>query len=233
MWIGSRRPSSNVFSSTASLKRSGVADESSMPISSRTSRRSAASILSPGSTPPPGSAHWPGNTPRSGAMRQSSTPRSSSVTTATTISRVCSGIGSELRGLHNDRRAVAQDFGRAMQELRRVVADADDGVRSHLSGVAQHHLEGLLAGFLAKLREEGDVAAEDRLEGAADRPHDRAGPDGDSPDDTQGPRDSKAFEGEGRGRHRRVHALILRPDLLQVLDTQPGGCAFPGRLELL
>src|SRR6185295_3570730 len=177
------------------------------PSSSRTSRRSAASSLSPGSTPPPGNAHWPGKTPRSGAMRQSRTRPPSSVTTATTISLVDGGISGLGNRLNGDGRAVAEDLGHALQQLRGVVADADDRIGPHGLRMAEHHLERFLPRFLAELREEADVAAEDGLEGAADRSDDGAGPNGDAADHSQGPRDPIALDGESRRRHGRVHPV--------------------------
>ncbi len=75
--------------------------------------------------------------------------------------------------LHDHRRAVAKDFGDAAHDLGGIVADADDGVCAQFLCVAMHQLERLVARFLAKAREQRNIAADERLQGPADRAEDR------------------------------------------------------------
>ena len=77
-----------------------------------------------------------------------------------------------LRLLDHDGGAVCEYFRDALHHFIRIVAHADDGVRSEFACVLHHDRVCFLAGFLAELREEGDVAAEDRLKASSDRAED-------------------------------------------------------------
>ena len=74
--------------------------------------------------------------------------------------------------LDHDGGAVCEYFRDALHHFIRIVAHADDGVRSEFARVLHHDRVCFLAGFLAELREEGDVAAEDRLKASSDRAED-------------------------------------------------------------
>src|SRR6185295_16651601 len=111
--------------------------------------------------------------------------------------------------LGDHRGAVAEDLGDAVHHLGRVVADSDDGVRPELRRVGDHHLEGLAAGLLAQLGEERDVAAGERLQGAADGAEDRARADRDAAHDTEVADDPMARELEGGRGHVELHGSLL------------------------
>src|SRR5882757_7676012 len=52
-------------------------------------------------------------------------------------------------GLYNDCCPISQNFRDALHHFRRVIADANDGVRSEIGGVPQHQFECLGTGALA------------------------------------------------------------------------------------
>jgi hypothetical protein len=85
---------------------------------------------------------------------------------------------SELRNALNlNGGAVGQYFGDPLHDFGGVVTHADDGIRSMFSGVLQKQLVGVFPSFLAKIRENRDVAAYDRLQRGAEIPDDAARPD--------------------------------------------------------
>ena len=53
--------------------------------------------------------------------------------------------------LHHHGCPVAKDLAHALHDLGGVVANADDGIRPQHRGVFQHEVEGVFAGFLAKV----------------------------------------------------------------------------------
>src|SRR5690242_19038476 len=79
-----------------------------------------------------------------------------------------------LRALDGHRGAVAQHLGDAVHDLRRVVANADHGVRALLLRMREHQLESFRARPFAQAREKRNVAADERLQRSADGAHDRA-----------------------------------------------------------
>jgi hypothetical protein len=70
--------------------------------------------------------------------------------------------------------------------------------------VEGHHGEGVLAGLLAELGEDGDVAADQGLEAGSDGAEEIARADDDAPDDAEVVDDAVAgeFEGGGGGTRR-------------------------------
>jgi hypothetical protein len=118
-------------------------------------------------------------------------------------------VGACSPGLDHHRGPVAEDLGHAIHDLRGVVADADDPVGADLPGVLEHHLERFAAGLLAQLGEQGDVAAGQSLEGAADRAKDGARSHRDAAHHPQSPGHLVTFELEGGRRHRDVHENLL------------------------
>jgi len=103
------------------------------------------------------------------------------------------------RGFDDDGRAVGEDFGDARHDLRRVVADADDGVGAELCGVRKHELESVAAGSLAQAGVEGDVTAENRLDARREVPYDGARAHDDAAHDTQILGDAVAVDGKRGG----------------------------------
>src|SRR5690349_5305349 len=68
-----------------------------------------------------------------------------------------------------------------------------------------HELIGLRAGFLAELRVDRDVAAEDRLQAAEEIPHDRARAHADASYYSNGAHDLVARQREAGGDHVVLH----------------------------
>jgi hypothetical protein len=116
-------------------------------------------------------------------------------------------LGTALFRRYDDCRAVGEHLGDAGRDLGCVEAHADDCIGAHLLGMLEHDVEGLLARLLAQLREERDVAAEQRLDGRADVAYDRARANNDSSRHPDTPRDAETFELERRRHHRMVDAF--------------------------
>jgi hypothetical protein len=81
---------------------------------------------------------------------------------------------------HDDSRPVGQNFGYALHDLRCVVAESDHRVSAHLIGVLNQQIERMLSGLLAKIRQDRDIATDDRLQSSSDRAKDRTRPYDDS-----------------------------------------------------
>src|SRR5215472_11813234 len=96
--------------------------------------------------------------------------------------------------LHYHGRPVAKDLAHALHDLGGVVANADDGIRAQYRGVFQHEVEGVFAGFLAKVGQQGDVAADERLQAGADGAEDRARAHDDPPHHAQAAHDLVAIQ---------------------------------------
>ena len=102
---------------------------------------------------------------------------------------------------HKYRRAVCQDFSDALHDFGRVVTGTDDRVPAEFGGVLQHQIESFGARPLAKIGEQGDVAAEDGLQAGPDCADDRSGAHHNPSDDSQGARYFESIQFELRGDH--------------------------------
>ena len=107
--------------------------------------------------------------------------------------------------LHKHGRAVTQHFGDAVPNLRRIVADADDGVGAQFARVRQHLRKGVCPRSLAERRVKRDVPAEDRLDARAEITDHRARPHDDAP------HHAKAFDHAipGQFKSRRCQRMCL------------------------
>ena len=112
-----------------------------------------------------------------------------------------SALGLLLRWFDKNCSAVCQDFGDALHNLGRVVAGSHNGIGAEFGCVLQHEIECFLPSFLAEIRQQRDVPADQRLKSSPDRAKDRTRAHHDSPDHPQRARHSKAIEFELRGDH--------------------------------
>jgi hypothetical protein len=86
---------------------------------------------------------------------------------------------------HDHRGAVGQDFRNAGRDFVGIVAHTDDGVRPDLGAVLQHDSIGVGPRLFAHFGENGDVAADNRLQAGAERTDHAARTDHNPPDDPQ------------------------------------------------
>src|SRR5207237_7714702 len=91
--------------------------------------------------------------------------------------------------LHDYSCAIAQHFRDAIHYLGGVIANAHNGVCTQLLRVREHQFKRLPARLFTKTREERDVAADERLQRAADGAEDGSRAHHDPPDDAKGARD--------------------------------------------
>jgi hypothetical protein len=82
-------------------------------------------------------------------------------------------------------RAVGQHLGDAFHDLVGVVAHGDDGVGPHLGRMGHQQVVGFLAGRLGQVDVDRQLAAEDRLDRAAEIADHAARADGDAPHQAQ------------------------------------------------
>jgi hypothetical protein len=120
-------------------------------------------------------------------------------TNAIACDRCGSSAGLVFRRFNDDGGAIGEDFGDAADDLVGVVADGDDGVGAKLRRVERHHSEGILAGLLAELGEESNVATDESLQASANGGEDVAGTDDDAADDTDVANDAVTGNFEGGG----------------------------------
>ena len=88
--------------------------------------------------------------------------------------------------------AIGKHFGYALHHFGGVVAHANDGVRSMFSGVLEEQFVGVFTSFLAKVRKNGDVTANNRLQRGTEIPDDASRPDDDAAHDSKIPHDAVA-----------------------------------------
>ena len=81
--------------------------------------------------------------------------------------------------------AIRKHFGYALHHFGGVVAHTDDGVGSMFSGVLEEQFVGVFTSFLAKVRKNGDVTANNRLQGGTEIADDAARPDDDAADNSE------------------------------------------------
>src|ERR1700738_1108137 len=103
--------------------------------------------------------------------------------------------------------AVSEDFGYALHNFGGVIAHGDDGIGAVLGGMLQQQLVGVFARPLTKIRQDGNVAADDGLQRRAQIPDYAARPDYNSAHDAKVLNDSIAGDFIGRGDHGTVHAV--------------------------
>src|SRR5260370_7739941 len=106
--------------------------------------------------------------------------------------------------------AVGEDLCQALHDFGGVVAHGDDGVGAVLRGMLQQQLVGIFAGLLAKIRQDGDVAADDGLKSRTQISDHAARPDYNSAHDAKVLDDAIARYFVGSGDHRGVHAIHSR-----------------------
>src|SRR5215510_16489615 len=123
--------------------------------------------------------------------------------------RLLTSIARPLERLDDHGRSISQHFGDAVHYLVGVVAGADDGVRPDLGSVLDHDFKGLAARLLTKLREERDVAADECLQGSADRAKDRTRTHCDAAHNAEVAHDTEARQFE-RGRDHVMRDRITR-----------------------
>src|SRR4029077_5825764 len=116
-------------------------------------------------------------------------------------------------------RAVGQHFGNTLHHFGGVVAHADYGVGAVFTGVLQHKFERILAGFLAEVGENGDVAADNGLQRGAQIPDDAARPDDNSPDNSIVSDDAIPRQLDRRGHHACVHSWHISSSLKQTFTA--------------
>jgi len=75
---------------------------------------------------------------------------------------------------HHHRGAVAEHIGYTVHQLGGFVAYVDDGLGADLLALVNHGVKGLFARLFAQFGEEGDFAAHQRLQRAADGARDRS-----------------------------------------------------------
>src|SRR5262249_41599063 len=103
--------------------------------------------------------------------------------------------------------AVAQDLGDPAHHFGGVIADADDRIRAQLLCVLEHQLERLAARLLAEAGEQRNVAADQRLQRAAQRAEDRSRANHDAAYDAEIAHDAMTFQRERGGGERLFHDL--------------------------
>jgi hypothetical protein len=91
-----------------------------------------------------------------------------------------------------------------------VIARTDHSICSQLRGVFEHQIECVRPGFLAKIGQQSNVAAEDCLQAGAERSENRSRSYHNSADDTEIPDYTKAVQFKlschhGVGDHLRAH----------------------------
>src|SRR5213082_4292182 len=111
-----------------------------------------------------------------------------------------------LLGLDLDRGSVTKDLGHALHDLGCVIAQTDDGVSSNLLCMLHAKLERMLARFLTKIGENGDVAADQGLQSCADCPENRARSHNDAAHHSEIFYDPVTIQFKRRGCHRWVHS---------------------------
>lgn len=70
--------------------------------------------------------------------------------------------------LHHDGGPIGEDFGDALHDLSGVVASADHRIRSEIPSMFEHQIESFGARFFAKIGQQCDVAADQRLQSRSD-----------------------------------------------------------------
>src|SRR5271168_2766527 len=112
-----------------------------------------------------------------------------------------------LSGRSQLRNAFDLDGGAVLHDFGSLVAHGDDGVCAVLGGMLKEQLVGIFASFLAKVGQDGDVAANDSLKRGAEisdhatRAHD------DAADYPEIANNAIAGEFESRRHHARVHTI--------------------------
>ena len=107
--------------------------------------------------------------------------------------------------LDEDRRAVAQNFRHALHDFRRVVTQADDGVGAQLFGMPLAQLHRIFARLFAEVGQDGDVAADQRLQSCADRSENRSRANDDAAHDAEIFHNPITIKFEGRSNPGGVH----------------------------
>ena len=111
--------------------------------------------------------------------------------------------------MDENRRAVAEDLGDAGHEFGGIVADADDAVGAEGGGMFGHLVVGVHAGAFAEVGEDGDVAAENGLDGGSEIADDGAGADDDAADEAKSGSDLVTGQVEAGGDEAVVHEKFL------------------------
>src|SRR5205807_5182124 len=111
--------------------------------------------------------------------------RSSAESAATLIFSAPLGLKLFAPWLDHYGRAISQDLGNALHDLRSVIPHAYHGVGAELGCMLQHQIEGVLAGLFAKLGQQRDVPANQGLKAGANRAEQRTGTDNNAAHDSQ------------------------------------------------
>src|SRR5216683_4119805 len=103
-------------------------------------------------------------------------------------------------------RAVAEHLCYARSDFVRIVAHADDRVRSNIIGMLDHQFISVRSGFFAQLGIERDVSAKEGLKSGADVANEAARPHHNPPNDPEVPDCPMPRQLKCRGNFLEIHA---------------------------